>query len=306
MRGVPRERRAISARATGGTRHAEHRRRALDDPLELFGLVVLEVGGEAEAVAQRVGQQPRPRRRADEGERREVERDARRPGALADHDVDAEVLHREVQHLLGGARHAVHLVDEEHLAGREARQQRGEVAGVLDRRTAREPQRPAALVRDDHRERRLAESGRTGQQDVVGGPLLDARGVEQQLQLAAHLLLADELRERGRAQRALDRELGLVDGLRRRRAASSTDGLLPRGAERGERAGAAAPAPTRDRRPAHRRRRTRRASIATRSDQPSPTSACTTCAETAAASRGSVPPRRRAGACDLAGELHAR
>ena len=95
--------------------------------------------------------------------------------------------------------------------GREARQQRGEVAGVLDRRAARQPQRPAALVRDDHRERRLAEARRAGEQDVVGRALLDARGVEQQLQLAAHLLLADELRERGRPQRALDRELGLVE-----------------------------------------------------------------------------------------------
>ena len=116
MRGVPRDRRAISAREAGGRSTAEHRGGSLDDPLELLRLVVLEVRREAEPVAQGVGQQAGSRRRADERERREIERDAGRARALADHDVDAEVLHREVQHLFGGARHAVHLVDEEHLA----------------------------------------------------------------------------------------------------------------------------------------------------------------------------------------------
>ena len=213
MRGVPRERRAISARAARRQVDGEHRGGPFDDPLELFGLVVLQVGGEPEPVAERVGQEPRPRRRAHERERREIQGDAGGAGALADHDVDAEVLHREVQHLLGGARHAVHLVDEEHLARCEARQQRGEIAGVLDRRAARHPQRPRALVRDDHRERGLAEPRGAGEQDVVGRALLDAGRVQQQLQLAAHLLLADELGEGCRAQRALDGELGLVDGL---------------------------------------------------------------------------------------------
>ena len=85
----------------------------------------------------------------------------------------------------------------------------GEVAGVLDGRAARHAQRPAALVRDDHRERGLAEPGRAREQDVVGGALLHRRGREQQLQLPAHARLADELREAARAQGALERELGL-------------------------------------------------------------------------------------------------
>ena len=129
-------------------------------PLELGGVVVLEVRREAESVAKRVRQQARAGRRAHQREGGEVERDAGRPRALADHDVDAEVLHREVQHLLRGARHAVHLVDEEHLAGGQTRQQRREVARVLDRRAARQAQRAPALVGDDHRERGLAEPGR--------------------------------------------------------------------------------------------------------------------------------------------------
>ena len=97
----------------------EQRRRAHEHLLELGLVVELEVCREPEAVAQRVRQQTRPRRRADESERRQVERDGCRARSLADHDVDAEVLHREVQHLLGGARHAVDLVDEQDLAGHE-------------------------------------------------------------------------------------------------------------------------------------------------------------------------------------------
>jgi len=192
MRGVPRDRRDLRARRP---RHVdrEHARRAGDHELQLAGFVVLEVGGEAEAVAQRIGQEPRAGRRADEGEGSEVERDAGRARPLAHHDVDAEVLHREVQHLFRGARHAVDLVDEEHLAGNETRQERREIAGVLDRGTARHPQGPLALVGDDHGERRLAQSRRPGQQDVIGRALLDAGGIEEQLELAAHLLLPDEL-----------------------------------------------------------------------------------------------------------------
>src|SRR5690606_34053770 len=62
---------------------------------------------------------------------------------------------------------------------------------------------------DDHRERRLAEPWWAGEQDVVGRATLHRGRVEQQLQLPAHLRLPDELGERARAKRALERELGL-------------------------------------------------------------------------------------------------
>src|SRR5690606_36983094 len=57
--------------------------------------------------------------------------------------------------------------------------------------------------------RRLAEPGRAGEQDVVGSAVLQRRGVEEQLQLTAHLRLADELRARTRTQAALAGELRL-------------------------------------------------------------------------------------------------
>ncbi len=52
------------------------------------------------------------------------------PGPLPIDDVDPEVLHRHVEHLLGRPGHPVDLVDEQHVALVQAGQDRGEVAGV--------------------------------------------------------------------------------------------------------------------------------------------------------------------------------
>ena len=46
----------------------------------------------------------------------QLQRDRGGAGALADDDVDPEVLHRHVEHLLGGPGHPVDLVEEQHLA----------------------------------------------------------------------------------------------------------------------------------------------------------------------------------------------
>ena len=177
--------------------------RAPDDGVELVGLVELQLGGEAEPVAQGPGQQAGPGGRTDERERRDLQRDRRRAGPLADHDVDPEVLHREVEHLLGRARHPVDLVDEQHVAVVEARQDRGEVAGMGDRRAARDAQRRGHLVGDDHRQRGLAEPGWPRQQDVVGGPSTPTRRLEHEPELLADPALADHLAERARTQRRL-------------------------------------------------------------------------------------------------------
>jgi hypothetical protein len=119
--------------------------------------------GEPETVPQRRRQQPRARRRPDDGERRQFQRDRGRAWPLADDDVDPEVLHREVEHLLGRAAHPVDLVEEEHLALGERGQHRGEVAGMLDRRTRGHPDGLLELGGDDHREGGLAQAGRSGE-----------------------------------------------------------------------------------------------------------------------------------------------
>ena len=70
----------------------------LDDRGQVGDAVELEALHDAETVAQRVGQQPGARRRADQRERRQVELDRTRGRPFADHDVELKILHRRIQH----------------------------------------------------------------------------------------------------------------------------------------------------------------------------------------------------------------
>ena len=70
---------------------------------------------------------------------------------------------------------------------------------------------------DDHRERGLAESGRSGEQHVVGRPLAAAGGLEDEPELLPHAGLADHLLEAAGAEGGLDGALvalGLGGGQR--------------------------------------------------------------------------------------------
>ena len=96
-------------------------------------VVVVEPGDEAEAVAQRAGDQAGARRRAHEREAREIEPDRARRRTLPDHDVELKVFHRGIEHLFDRARKAVDLVDEQHAAVVEIGEDRGEIAGPLER-----------------------------------------------------------------------------------------------------------------------------------------------------------------------------
>ena len=127
--------------------------------------------------------------------RGQVEADRAGRRALADHDVELEVLHRRVEHLLDRTREAVDLVDEEHVAVVEVGEDGGEVAGPLERGTAGDAQADAHLGGDDARQRGLAQPGRPGEQQVVGGLAPAAGGGEDDLEVLLEPRLADELVE---------------------------------------------------------------------------------------------------------------
>ena len=105
---------------------------------------------------------PGARRCADQRERRQVERDDARPRPLADGDRQRAVLHRRIEGLLERAVQAVDLVDEEHAAGLERGEQRGDVALALERRTGGLHEARAQLLGHDLGQRRLAQPGRAG------------------------------------------------------------------------------------------------------------------------------------------------
>jgi len=58
--------------------------------------------------------------------------------ALVQHDVDAEVLHRAVELLLDRAGHPVDLIDEQHLALFEVREEPDQIPRPLDARPGRD------------------------------------------------------------------------------------------------------------------------------------------------------------------------
>ncbi len=167
MRGVPRARRAISAAPSASSGTPRMRAGALEDRDEVARVVVVEARDEAEAVAQRPGDETGARGGTDEREAREVEADRARRRALADHDVELEVLHRGVEHLFDRPRQAVDLVDEQHVAVVEVGEDRGEVTGAFERGAARDAQRDVELGGDDPRQRGLAEPRRAGEEEVV-------------------------------------------------------------------------------------------------------------------------------------------
>ena len=208
MRGVPRERRAISLRAVGGQLDREQARGAADDLLELLDGVEVEPDRNPEAVAQRRRQQPLAGGRADQGEAGQVDAHRARRRAFADHQVERAVLHRRVEHFLDRRREAVDLVDEQDVAVLEVGQQRGEVARLGDDRAGGGAEADAHLARDDGGERRLAEARRAVEQHMVERLAAALGGADEHAQILARRLLADELVERARAKR----RIGILGG----------------------------------------------------------------------------------------------
>ena len=178
--------------------------RALDDQRQVLGAVVLEPVADAEAVAQRRGQQPRAGGRADQREGGERQGDGAGARALAEDHRQLAVLHRRVERLLDRAAEAVDLVDEEDAAGLQRGEEGGDVGLALERRARGLDQRHAELGGDDVGERGLPQPGRAGEEDVVERLAAAAGGLDEDPQLLGDLDLVDEVGERRRPQRAVE------------------------------------------------------------------------------------------------------
>src|SRR5436190_2708201 len=170
------------------------------DLLQVPDVVVVQARAEAEALAERKGDPPRTGSGPDQRETRQLQADRPRRRTLAEHHVEREVLEGRVEHLLDGPRHAVDLVDEEHVALPEVRQDRGEVARALQRGAGGGLEPGRHLVRDDLGERGLAEPRRAAEQQVVNGFPSFARRLQEQCELFLHTILPDELSERAGTQ----------------------------------------------------------------------------------------------------------
>src|ERR1700751_2619612 len=96
----------------------------------------------------------------------------------------------------------------------EVGQHRREIAGAFQRRPGCHPQRRPEFGGDDHCQRRLAQSGRAGQQNVIRCAAAVFGALDDQLQLFTHPRLADELLQRAGPQADVD--IPLADGQRGR------------------------------------------------------------------------------------------
>ena len=201
MRGVPRARRAISLAPSAVMPMPSTRAPRLTISSSSRLGIEVEPDRNAEAVAQRIGEQPRARGRADERELRQVDLDRARRRPLADDQVELKVLHRRIEDFLDRRIEPVDLVDEQHVALFEIGEQRREVAGLGDHRSRGGAEVHAELARHDLRQRGLAEPGRADEQHVVERFPPRARGLDEHRQIRARLLLADELGEPLRPQR---------------------------------------------------------------------------------------------------------
>ena len=105
------------------------------------------------------------------------------------------------------------LVDEQHVAFVELREDRSEVAGALECGTRRDVEVDAELVRHDSGHRRLAQAGRTRKEQVVRGLAPAAGGLEDDAEVVFQLALPDELVERAGPEAHLQGELAGVGGI---------------------------------------------------------------------------------------------
>ena len=167
MRGVPRARRAISLAPSARHAKPEHARAAIDDLLQLGLGIEIQPHRNAEAVAQRIGQQPGARGGADQRERRKIDLHRARRRPLADDEIELEILHRRIEDFLHRRIEPVDLVDEQHVARLEIGEQRGEIAGLGDHRAGGGAEIDAQFARHDLRQRGLAQARRADEQHMV-------------------------------------------------------------------------------------------------------------------------------------------
>src|SRR5207248_10759186 len=129
-------------------------------------------------------------------------------------------------------RQTVDLVDEQHLARGQFAEHRDKIGWALNYRASGGMEIDAHFTGDDLRERRLAEPGRTKEQDMVECLAAGLRRFDKDPQIVAQLMLTDEFIERGRPDRGFGCILlGLLrgDDARRgvvHRASSSRPALI--------------------------------------------------------------------------------
>ncbi len=157
MRGVPRERLAISRAPSRSISTPENFRRALDDDPQVLVRIKLQPQHDPEPRTQRRRQQPGAGGRADKRERLYIHSVRARRRALADHDVEFVVFQRRIEQFFQRGLQPVDFVDEQHLFIAQVGQNGRQVALDLQCRPGSLLERHSEFVGDDGGQRGLAQ-----------------------------------------------------------------------------------------------------------------------------------------------------
>ena len=174
-------------RAVLGDGDAQNARAACHDLLEFAFVIEIEPHRNAETVAQRIGEQPRARGRADQREFRKLDLHRARRRTLADDQVELEILHRGIEDFLDLRIEPVDFVDEQDVALFEIGEEGCEIAGLGNHRPRRGAEIHAEFARHDLRERGLAEARRAHEQHVIERFVARARGLDEYVEIGARL-----------------------------------------------------------------------------------------------------------------------
>ena len=122
--------------------------------------IELEAQRNSKTLAQGPRDKAASRGRADERKRRQIDPYRPRRRALADDEVELEILHRRVKDFLNRRSQPVNLVDEQNVMWLQVGQQRRQIARARNHRPGRGAKPDSQLARDDLRQRGLAEPRR--------------------------------------------------------------------------------------------------------------------------------------------------
>ncbi len=121
----------------------------------------------AEPVTERRGKLTRTRGSADQREMRQIYPYRTRRRTVAHYDIESVILHCGVQYLLDLTGKPVYLIDKQHIVRLQIRQQRCEIARLFDSGSRGYTDIHSHFIRDYARQRGLAKSGRSVQQNVI-------------------------------------------------------------------------------------------------------------------------------------------
>ena len=120
------------------------------------------------------------------------------------HYINAIVFHCRVQIFFDNRRQTVYLVDEQHIARLERCKYAGQIAGLIEHRTAGELESHAQLVGNDIAQSGLSQSRRTVQQRMVERLAAIFGSLDKHFKVLHHLLLTAEVGEAQRTQCVLE------------------------------------------------------------------------------------------------------